>query len=66
MKPKHGNFAQQNRYNNWQVHKIWDKIYILKIWHLGCWVIVFTHGVRMGGNGSGGGKKFVRTVSQKP
>ena len=31
----------------------------------GCWGIVFTHGVRMGGR-AGGGKKFVRAVSQKP
>ena len=31
----------------------------------GCRGIVFTHGVRMGGR-AGGGKKFVRAVSQKP
>ena len=31
----------------------------------GCRGIVFTHGVRMGG-WAGGGKKFVRAVSQKP
>ena len=31
----------------------------------GCRGIVFTHGVRMGGC-LGGGKKFVRAVSQKP
>ena len=30
----------------------------------GCRVIVFTHGVRMGGQAAG--KKFVRAVSQKP
>ena len=32
----------------------------------GCPGIVFTHGVRMGGQVGGGGKKFVRAVSQKP
>ena len=35
----------------------------------GCRGIVFTHGVRMGGRASfwaGGGKKFVRSVSQTP
>ena len=31
----------------------------------GCRGIVFTHGVPMGGR-AGGGKKFVRAVSQKP
>ena len=31
----------------------------------GCWGIVFTHGVRMDRR-AGGGKKFVRAVSQKP
>ena len=31
----------------------------------GCQGIVFTHGVWMGG-WAGGGKKFVRAVSQKP
>ena len=30
----------------------------------GCWGIVFTHGVRMGGRAAG--KEFVRAVSQKP
>ena len=30
----------------------------------GCWGIVFTHGVWMGW--VGGGKKFVRVISQKP
>ena len=34
----------------------------------GCWGIVFTHGVRMGGRAGGrtAGKEFVWAVSQKP
>ena len=33
--------------------------------HKGCSGIVFTHGVRMGGQ-AGVGKKLIRAVSQKP
>ena len=52
--------------------KIWNDLPVSGCYPtalVGCRGIVFTHGVRMGGRPggrAGGGKKFVRAVSQKP
>ena len=50
----------------WHLLKFNEEINFYPTAPKGCQGIVFTHGGRMGNGRVGGGKEFVRAVSQKP